>query len=128
MNNKQVIETPGAPVPLGAYSQAIRVGDTVYLSGQIALNLQGILVEGDIECQARQVFNNLKAVAEAAGGDLNQCVKLTIFLTDLENFSVVNAVMVDYFKSPYPARSTIEVSSLPKDAKVEIEGIMVVSK
>ncbi len=128
MNKKQVIETQEAPAPLGAYSQAISVGDTVYLSGQIALNVQGILVEGDIECQARQVFNNLKAVAAAAGGDLNQCVKLTIFLTDLENFSVVNAVMVDYFKSPYPARSTIEVSRLPKDAKVEIEGIMVVSK
>ncbi|MES2141604.1 MAG: RidA family protein [Pseudomonadota bacterium] len=125
MNNKQAIETQKAPIPLGPYSQAVKAGNTVYLSGQIPLNLLGDLLEGNIETQTRQVFDNLKAVAEAAGGDLNQCVKLTIFLTDLDNFSVVNNVMVDYFKSPYPARSTIEVSGLPKGAKIEIEGTMV---
>ncbi|MDQ8039869.1 MAG: Rid family detoxifying hydrolase [Rickettsiella sp.] len=125
MHNKQAIETKKAPLPLGNYSQAIRIENTVYLSGQIPLNSQGIFIEEDIEAQVRLIFENLKAVAEAAGGELNQCVKLTIFLTDLANFSIVNVVMADYFKSPYPARSTIEVSGLPKGAKVEIEGILV---
>lgn len=125
MHNKQAVETQKAPLPLGSYSQAIRVGNTVYLSGQIPLDFQGILLEGDIKTQVRQIFENLKVVAEAAGGELNQCVKLTIFLTDLANFSVVNAVMADYFESPYPARSTIEVSGLPKGAEVEIDGILV---
>lgn len=128
MNNKQAIETQKAPKPLGAYSQAVRVGNTVYLSGQIPLNAQGgALIDGDIKTQVGQIFENLKAVAHAAGGDLNQCVKLTIFLTNLEDFSDVNAVMADYFKLPYPARSTIEVSALPKGAKVEIEGILVLA-
>jgi reactive intermediate/imine deaminase len=125
MNNKQAIQTQDAPVPLGSYSQAIKMGATVYLSGQISLvPKQGVLLEGDIETQAKQVFENLAAVAKAAGGRLDDLVKLTIFLTDLANFSVVNSVMQSYFTAPYPARSTVEVSALPKGAKIEIEGIM----
>ena len=127
MNNKQIIQTNEAPQPIGAYSQAVRVGDTAYLSGQIALDSKGVFLEGDIEVQTRQVFKNLAAVALAAGGQLNQCVKLTIFLSDLTDFPVVNSVMAEYFSAPYPARSTIEVSALPKGARVEIEGIMVLN-
>ena len=126
MNNKQAIQTKDAPAPLGCYSQAIKIGTTVYLSGQIPLDpKQGVFVEGDMETQTKQVFENLAAVAKAAGGELNQFVKLTIFLTDLTDFSVVNTVMEEYITPPYPARSTIEVSALPKGAKIEIEGIMV---
>jgi reactive intermediate/imine deaminase len=125
MNNKQIIQTNEAPQPIGAYSQAVRVGGTVYLSGQIALDAKGVFLAGDIEAQARQVFKNLAVVALAAGGQLNQCVKLTIFLSDLTDFPIVNSVMAEYFTEPYPARSTIEVSALPKAARVEIEAIMV---
>lgn len=125
MNHKKIIQTDAAPQPVGTYSQAIRVGDTVYLSGQIPLDSKGVfLADGDIGAQTRQVFENLSAVALAAGGHLNQCVKLTVFLTDLSDFSVVNSVMKEYLTAPYPARSTIEVSALPKGARVEIEGIM----
>lgn len=124
MNNKQIIQTNEAPQPIGAYSQAVRVGDTVYLSGQIALDTKGVFLAGDIEAQTRQVFKNLAAVAVAAGGELNQCVKLTIFLSDLTDFPVVNSIMAEHFTAPYPARSTVEVSALPKGARVEIEGIM----
>jgi reactive intermediate/imine deaminase len=127
MSNKQIIQTDAAPTPLGSYSQAIKVGTTVYLSGQIPLDQKQERVIGDIEAQTRQVFANLAAVAKAAGGQLNQFVKLTIFLTDLADFSVVNRVMANYFTSPYPARSTIQVSALPKEAKIEIEAIMVLS-
>ncbi|WP_218813828.1 Rid family detoxifying hydrolase [Rickettsiella endosymbiont of Dermanyssus gallinae] len=125
MNNKQIIQTNEAPQPIGAYSQAVRVGDTVYLSGQIALDATGNFLEGGIEVQTRQVFKNLAAVALAAGGQLNQCVKLTIFLSDLTDFPVVNSIMAEHFTAPYPARSTIEVSALPKGARVEIEAIIV---
>lgn len=125
MELKQAIQTENAPAPLGSYSQAIRVGDMVYLSGQIPLDpLGGSLIEGSMETQIRQIFDNLTAVAIAAGGSLNQIVKLSIFLTDLADFPVVNTIMADYFKPPYPARSTIEVAGLPKGAKVEIEGIL----
>lgn len=127
MNSKQIIQTEAAPVPLGSYSQAIKVGTTVYLSGQIPLDPKQGKVTGEIESQTRQVFNNLAAVAKAAGGQLNQFVKLTIFLTDLANFSIVNSVMESYFTLPYPARSTVEVSALPMGANIEIEAIMVLS-
>lgn len=126
MTNKIAMQTQDAPAPVGAYSQAIKVGKNVYLSGQIPLDpKRGVLVEGDIENQVKQIFENLTAVAKAAGGNLNQLVKLTVFLQDLADFPMVNTVMTDYFKPPYPARSTIGVVSLPMGAKVEIEAIMV---
>jgi reactive intermediate/imine deaminase len=128
MHNRQAIHTENAPMPLGSYSQAIKVGNMLYLSGQIPSDPKlGILVAGDIHAQVRQIFENLAVVANAAGGELNQMVKLTIFLTDLADFSAVNTVMEDYFSPPYPARSTVEVSALPKGAKVEIEGILALS-
>ena len=124
--NKTIISTPDAPQAIGTYSQAVRVGDTVYLSGQIPLvpaTMQ--MVEGDIAAQVRQVFDNLSAVAEAAGGSLNDCVKVHVFLTDLVNFPVVNQVMAEYFVEPYPARAAIGVASLPRGAEVEVDAIMV---
>ncbi|MEN9916345.1 MAG: hypothetical protein RLY40_277 [Pseudomonadota bacterium] len=125
MTSKISVQTEAAPMPVGSYSQAIRVGKNVYLSGQIALDpKRGILVEGGIENQVRQIFENLVAVANAAGGDLSNFVKLTIFLQDLDDFPVINTVMKDYFKPPYPARSTIGVVNLPMGANVEIEAIM----
>ena len=114
-----------APAAIGTYSQAIRAGDFVFLSGQIPLDPQTMeFVAGDFEARARQVFDNLKAVAEAAGGSLNQVVKLTIFLTDLDNFATVNRVMEDYFDQPYPARAAVGVASLPKGADVEADAIL----
>lgn len=124
--NKTIISTPDAPQAIGTYSQAVRVGDTVYLSGQIPLvpaTMQ--MVEGDIAAQVRQVFDNLSAVANAAGGSLNDCVKVHVFLTDLVNFPVVNQVMAEYFVEPYPARAAIGVASLPRGAEVEVDAIMV---
>ncbi len=124
--NKTIISTPDAPQAIGTYSQAVRVGDTVYLSGQIPLvpaTMQ--MVEGDIAAQVRQVFENLSAVANAAGGSLNDCVKVHVFLTDLVNFPVVNQVMAEYFVEPYPARAAIGVASLPRGAEVEVDAIMV---
>jgi reactive intermediate/imine deaminase len=124
--NKTIISTPDAPQAIGTYSQAVRVGDTVYLSGQIPLvpaTMQ--MVEGDIAAQVRQVFDNLSAVAKAAGGSLNDCVKVHVFLTDLVNFPVVNQVMADYFTEPYPARAAIGVAALPRGADVEVDAIMV---
>ena len=122
---RQIISTDRAPGAIGTYSQAVKVGTTVYLSGQIPLDPQTMeIVDGDFEARARQVFDNLKAVAEAAGGNLNQVVKLTIFLTDLDNFAAVNAVMEDYFDQPYPARAAIGVASLPKGADVEADAIL----
>ncbi|UJS25412.1 RidA family protein [Thiothrix winogradskyi] len=124
--NKTIISTPDAPQAIGTYSQAVRVGDTVYLSGQIPLvpaTMQ--MVEGDIAAQVRQVFENLSAVAKAAGGSLNDCVKVHVFLTDLVNFPVVNQVMAEYFVEPYPARAAIGVASLPRGAEVEVDAIMV---
>ncbi|RUL74422.1 RidA family protein [Dyella choica] len=123
---RTIIATDKAPAAIGPYSQAVRSGNTVYFSGQIPLDpSSGALVEGDISTQARRVFDNLKAVAEAAGGSLAQVVRVGIYLTDLANFAAVNAVMSEYFQQPYPARSTIEVSGLPKGAQVEVDVIMV---
>ena len=123
--SKEAIHSDNAPAAIGTYSQAIRSGDIVFLSGQIPLDPQTMdIVDGDFEARARQVFENLKAVAEAAGGSLNQVVKLTIFLTDLDNFTAVNSVMEDYFDQPYPARAAIGVAALPKGADVEADAIL----
>lgn len=124
---KTVISTDKAPAAIGTYSQAIKVDNTVYLSGQIPLDpVSMVLVEGDFEAQAVQVFENLKAVAEAAGGSLNDIVKLNIFLTDLGHFAKVNEVMSRYFQQPYPARAAIGVASLPRNAQVEMDGVLVI--
>ncbi|NEX18222.1 MAG: reactive intermediate/imine deaminase [Halochromatium sp.] len=123
---KQIIHTEQAPAAIGPYSQAVRAGDTLYLSGQIPLVPgTGELVTGDIQIQARQVFSNLAAVAEAAGGDLGDLVKLNIFLTDLAHFPLVNEVMAETFVEPYPARAAIGVAALPKGAEIEMDAIMV---
>jgi reactive intermediate/imine deaminase len=125
MADKQIISTQAAPAAIGPYSQAVRVADTVYLSGQIALDpVTMTLVDGGIEAQSRQVLDNLAAVAKAAGGSLDNCVKLTIFLTDLDNFAVVNNIMQEYFHAPYPARATVQVSALPRQAIVEIDAVL----
>jgi len=121
---KQIIHTADAPQAIGTYSQAVKVNDTVYLSGQIGLDPQTMqLVEG-IENQVHRVFKNLVAVAEAAGGSLQDVVKLNIFLTDLGNFALVNTVMAEYFKEPYPARAAVGVATLPKGALVEADAVM----
>ncbi|MFC3814782.1 MULTISPECIES: RidA family protein [Lysobacter] len=123
--SRQIIHTDKAPAAIGPYSQAVRAGDTVYLSGQIPLDPgTGLLVEGDISTQARRAFENLKAVCEAAGGSLSDVVRLGLYLTDLGNFAAVNAVMSEFFKAPYPARSTIEVSGLPRGAGFEVDAVM----
>jgi reactive intermediate/imine deaminase len=123
--SKEAIHSDAAPAAIGTYSQAIKTGKLLFMSGQIPLDPASmVVVEGDFEARARQVFDNLKAVAEAAGGDLNQIVKLTIFLTDLDNFATVNAVMEDYFDQPYPARAAIGVASLPKGVDVEADAIL----
>ena len=123
--SRQSIHTDRAPQAIGTYSQAVRAGDTVYLSGQVPFDPATMqLVTGDIEVQAKRVFDNLLAVAEAAGGSLAHAVKLTIFLTDLANFVKVNEVMASYFPKPYPARSTIGVASLPRGAQIEIECVL----
>ena len=123
---RQIIHTDRAPKAIGPYSQAVRVGDTVYLSGQIPLDpATGELVTGDITAQTRRVFENLTAVCSAAGGSLAQVARVGIYLTDLKNFAAVNAVMAEYCKEPYPARSTIEVSGLPRGAEVEIDAVLV---
>ncbi len=122
---KTAISTPKAPGAIGTYSQAVRAGDTIYLSGQIGLDPQTMqLVEG-IDAQVKRVFDNLKAVAEAAGGSLADAVKLTIYLTDLAHFAKVNEVMAAYFTQPYPARAAIGVASLPRAALVEADAILV---
>lgn len=122
---KQVVQTPNAPHAIGTYSQAIRAGSTVYLSGQIGLDPATMqLVEG-IDAQAQRVFQNLQAVAAAAGANLDDAVKLTVFLTDLAHFARLNEIMSQYFKLPYPARSAVGVSQLPRGALVEIEAILV---
>lgn len=126
MSSRQIISTTSAPAAIGPYSQAVRTGDTVYFSGQIPLDpASGAVVEGDITAQARRVFDNLAAVAKEAGGSFAQFVRVGIYVTDLANFAAVNAVMAEYFKAPYPARSTIEVSALPKGVQVEVDAIMV---
>lgn len=125
---KQKIHTEHAPQAIGTYSQAIKVGNTVYLSGQIAVDSKNNseLISDDFRLQATQVFNNLQAVAKAAGGSLDAIVKLTIYLIDFKEFPIVNEVMTDFFKDPYPARATIAVSALPKAAKIEVEAVMVI--
>lgn len=123
---RSIIHTDRAPAAIGTYSQAVRAGNTVYLSGQTPLDpATGQLVEGPIEVQIRRVFDNLKAVAEAAGGDFSKVVKVHVFLTDLSNFAKLSDVMREYFPTPFPARSTIEVKGLPRGAAVEMDMIMV---
>jgi reactive intermediate/imine deaminase len=123
---KEPIHTARAPAAIGPYSQAIRAGSTVYLSGQIPLNpLSMELVKGDIRAEIRQVFDNLAAVAEAAGGSLANAVRLTVYLTDLAHFPIVNEIMAEYCKEPYPARAAIGVAQLPRGAAVEVDGILV---
>lgn len=120
------IQTELAPAAIGPYSQAVRAGNTVYLSGQIPLDpASGELVEGDIATQARRAFDNLRAVCEAAGGSLHDVVRVGLYLTDLGQFTAVNAVMAEVFEAPYPARSTVEVSALPKGAVFEVDAVMV---
>jgi reactive intermediate/imine deaminase len=123
--NRQIISTPDAPKAIGTYSQAVRVKNTVYLSGQIPLDPKTMeMVPGDMEAQIRRVFDNLKAVAHAAGGSLQDVVKLNVYLTDLGHFAVVNQIMATYFVEPYPARAAVGVAALPRGAKVEMDGIM----
>jgi reactive intermediate/imine deaminase len=123
---RKAIHTKEAPAAIGPYSQAIRAGHIVYTSGQIALDPgTGQMVEGGIDAQARRAFSNLKAVAEASGGTLADCVKLTLFLTDLGQFGRVNEIMQEYFTEPFPARSTVGVASLPRGALFEVEAVMV---
>ena len=123
--SRQIIHTEHAPQAIGTYSQAVRVGDTVYLSGQVPLDPKTMqLVGGDIEAQIRRVFENLKAVATAAGGSLAQAVKVNVYLTDLAHFAKVNEVMAQYCSQPYPARAAVGVASLPRGAQVEIECIL----
>lgn len=128
MPNRSTISTNKAPAAIGTYSQAVKVGNTVYLSGQIPLDPATMeLVDGDVETHIRRVFDNLSAVCEAAGGSLQHIVKLNIFLTDLSNFQRVNTVMAEYFKQPYPARAAVGVASLPKNSLVEMDAIMALS-
>jgi len=127
MTNKAIIHAESAPAAIGTYSQAVKVNNTVYLSGQIPLVPETmVLVEGDISAQIDQVFKNLSAVCEASGGDLSNIVKLNIFLTDLSQFPTVNEIMGQYFQEPYPARAAIGVKELPKGAEVEMDGILVI--
>jgi reactive intermediate/imine deaminase len=122
---RSVIRTTDAPAAIGAYSQAVRAGSTVYLSGQIPLDPVSQALVGDApEAQIRQVFDNLSAVARAAGGSLDDAVKLTVYLTDLGNFAIVNEIMAEYFEAPYPARAAVGVAELPKGAAVEVEAIL----
>lgn len=123
---RQIIATDQAPKAIGTYSQAVKVGNTVYLSGQIPLDPSTMtLVEGGIEADIRRVFDNLRAVAEAAGGELADIVKLNVFLTDLDHFARVNAIMAEYFSEPYPARAAIGVAALPRGAAVEMDAVLV---
>jgi len=120
------VHSDRAPAAIGPYSQAVRRGDTVFLSGQIPLDPDtGLLVEGDIEEQARRAFDNLRAVCEAAGGTLDDVVRLGLYLTDLDQFARVNQVMSEYFGAPFPARSTIGVASLPRGARFEVDAILI---
>ena len=123
--SKTTIQTADAPSAIGPYSQAVRHGDLVFLSGQIPLDPGTMeMVEGNFEARARQVFDNLKAVVDAAGGTMNQLLKVNIFLTDLANFATVNTVMADYFDQPYPARAAVGVASLPKGTDIEAEAVL----
>ncbi len=122
---KEIISTDKAPQAIGTYSQAVKAGNTVYMSGQIPLAPETMeMVEGGMEAQIRRVFDNLQAVAQAAGGSLADVAKLNVFLTDLSNFPLVNEVMADYFSQPYPARAAIGVAALPRDAGVEMDAVL----
>jgi reactive intermediate/imine deaminase len=122
---RQTIQTADAPKAIGTYSQAVRAGNTVYVSGQIPLDpATGQLISGDIEAEIRRVFDNLKAIATAAGGSLANVVKVNVFLTDLSHFAKLNEIMAGYFQEPYPARAALGVASLPKGARVEVECIL----
>jgi reactive intermediate/imine deaminase len=123
---KQIISTPNAPQAIGTYSQAVKVGNTVYLSGQIGLDPANMQMVEGIEAQIHRVFQNLKAVAEASGGSLADVVKINIFLTDLANFAKVNEIMAQYFTQPYPARAAVGVKELPRGALVEADGVLVI--
>ncbi len=123
--SKSIIQTDNAPQAIGTYSQAVKAGTTVYLSGQIPLVAESMeMVSEDFEKQARQVFENVKAVCEAAGGSMNDVVKLNIYMLDLSHFAKVNEIMSSYFTQPYPARAAIGVAALPKGAQIEIDGVM----
>ncbi len=122
--NRKIIHTDNAPKAIGTYSQAVRTGNTVYLSGQIGLDPQTMQMVDGIDAQIQRVFDNLKAVAEAAGGTLNDVVRFTVYLTDLKHFAKVNEIMATYLAEPYPARAAIGVASLPRDALVEIDAVM----
>ena len=124
MSNKFVIQTPDAPAAIGTYSQAVRVDNTVYLSGQIGLDPNTMLLVEGIEAQIHRVFQNLRAVADAAGSSLDDVVKLNIYLTDLAHFAKVNEIMATYFHQPYPARAAVGVASLPRGALVEADGVL----
>lgn len=129
MNSRQTITSPDAPAAIGTYSQAVKVGQTVYLSGQIPLHPETMeLVEGGFAAQAEQMFANLQAVCKAAGGNLNSLVKLNFYLTDLSNFAVLNEIMAKHFTQPYPARAAVQVSALPKDSLIEADGIMLAAE
>ena len=126
---RRVIQTDRAPQAIGTYAQAVQVGDTVYLSGQIPLDPDTMeLVQGDMEAQIRRVFDNLSAVAQTAGGSLADIAKLNIFLTDLEHFPLVNQVMTQYFAAPYPARAVVGVAALPKGARGEMDAVLVLNQ
>jgi reactive intermediate/imine deaminase len=123
--SRQIISTPNAPAAIGVYSQAVRVGNTIWVSGQIPLDpATKELVKGDIEAQVRQVFDNLKAIVVAAGASFDDVVKATVFLIDLSHFALVNKVMAEYFREPYPARAAVGVAALPRGAQVEVECIV----
>lgn len=127
MPNKSIVHSDNAPQAIGTYSQAVKVKNTVYLSGQIPLIPETMeMVEGGFKEQAHQMFKNLNAVCEASGGDINSIVKLNIYLTDLSYFPVINEVMAEYFEQPYPARAAIGISELPKGALVEADGIAII--
>ena len=124
--SREIISTDKAPAAIGTYSQAVKVGDTVYISGQIPLVPETMEVNGgDFADHVRQVFTNLQAIAEAAGGSLNEIVKINVFLTDLNNFATVNSVMEEFFAEPYPARAAVQISALPKGVEVEADAVMV---
>ena len=125
--SRKIISTTDAPAAIGTYSQAVQVGNTVYVSGQIPLvPATGEVLGGHLEDQIRQVFDNLQAIARAAGGTLNSAVKYNVFLTDLDNFGCVNKVMEEYLEAPYPARAAVQVSALPKNVEVEVDAILVI--
>jgi reactive intermediate/imine deaminase len=122
---RTIISTPNAPQAVGTYSQAVRCGNTLYVSGQIPLDpASGQLVQGSMELQIRRVFDNLQAIVVAAGGDLSQVAKLNVFLTDLAHFALLNQIMAEYFKQPYPARAALQVAALPKGAAVEMDCVV----